>query len=98
LYGFTLEANDEYGWSTNNSIRIAKPTNDPQNWIFYGIKNDVKIVHAIQNCKYPKRTKAYKSLSDLSLEDGYSVVGYESAEYFNDHNQYIKFYLEDKLE
>lgn len=85
---------EERGWSTNNSITFSKPTKDYNYWIFYGMKDGVKIIHAIKNCKHPRRTKVYKDLSSLGLENVYSSVGYESAKYFNDYSEYIKFDME----
>ena len=55
---FSLKAiSDKKGWSANNSITFAKPESNYKYWIFYGMKDGVKVIHSIKNCKLVKELK-----------------------------------------
>ena len=68
-----------------------------RNWIFYGINNGVKVVHAIKACKSPSRTNEYKQMMKLLDNYVYERVGYMSAKAWNEENQYNKMNMDINL-
>ena len=68
-----------------------------KNWIFYGINNDVRVIHAIKKCKSPQRTAEYKQMMKLLDNYVYERVGYMTAQQFNRENTYNKINAQVEL-